>query len=606
MSPSSFASRSAVAARGDAAGGAGPEVSLPDGELVGETLDGWLRILRPIGRGGMGTVYVAEQIPPERQASPGKQVAGGQPVAVKVLNVRYSGAGGREPTREDRIVARLRAEARNAKAIRSEHVVDVFDIGMTEAGQLYVVMELLQGESLADRLRRCTALSELDTLRIGRQLATALAAAHRTGIVHRDIKPENVFLCRRDGGDFVKVLDFGISKVVRPAAEGDGADGAVRETGGDVAAWLRTSDDLGAGLPSPEVMGRLTRTGAILGSPLYLSPEQARGEPLDHRCDIYALGVVLYECLTGSVPFLAASYFGVIAKILTETPEPPSRRNPDRGLSAALEQIVLCAMAADPDMRYPTMDTLLADLERYERGEPIRAHATTATAARYRTGQTGDLDLPAGARSLGEMGRTPVVDGTPRRDVLPAVLPVAVGAAVVLLLGGLLAYWRGPLPTLGRGETPAAQTVAGGRSGPAQPTPTLKSPTADGSGQGGTSPDGERVQTPAQGPVPGETAPDAAMEPAGGGGSMAGDGRARERLYSRTASRMSQRAPGHRSGAPALTDSASGTEPDKNAVRLPPPAPAASATPMAPMPPSDEQAPNPFVPSVPVAGPKPP
>src|SRR5262249_48359831 len=148
--------------------------------------------------------------------------------------------------------------------------------------------------------------------------------------------------------DFVKVLDFGISKAVAPPAPAAGGlPGAPGAPGPP-------------GPPSPfdpplqQTDPRLTRTGAILGTPLYMSPEQVRGEVLDHRVDIYALGIVLYECLPGSVPFLAPSYLAVIAKILTETPEPPAQRSPERALPPALEQIVLRAMAHDRDARYPS------------------------------------------------------------------------------------------------------------------------------------------------------------------------------------------------------------------------------------------------------------
>ena len=277
--------------------------------VINQTLGGRLRVLRRIGEGGMGTVYVAEHI------GLGKQVA------VKVLNAQYAG--------QSDVVSRLHSEARHAAAIHNEHIVDVFDIGATDDGRPFVVMELLHGESLAERLRRCRVLSETDTLHIGRQLASALAVAHKSGIVHRDIKPENIFLCPRDSGDFVKVLDFGISKAAPNAlASGDGSDDGGR-------------------VPAPTIDPRLTRTGAVLGTPLYMSPEQVRGEPLDHRVDVYALGVVLYECLTGTVPFLAPSYLAVVAKILTEAPERPSVRSPERALPAALEQIVLRAMAHD-------------------------------------------------------------------------------------------------------------------------------------------------------------------------------------------------------------------------------------------------------------------
>jgi serine/threonine-protein kinase len=287
--------------------------------LIGQMLDHRLRILRRIGQGGMGTVYAAEHI------GLGKQVA------VKILSEAHAA--------DEPVAARLLAEARHASAIRNEHIVEIFDIGRTAEGRTFVVMELLPGESLAQRLARQGALSQAEVLSIGRQLASALAAAHEQGIMHRDVKPENTFLCPREEGDFVKVLDFGLSKA------------------------LRGKDPF-----SP----RLTQTGLIIGTPLYMSPEQARGdEQLDHRIDIYAFGVVLYECLTGEVPFSASNYLGVINKILTSAPVPPRQRRPDLPISSDLERVVLRAMAADRETRYQSLTEAIEDLERIEVGGPL-------------------------------------------------------------------------------------------------------------------------------------------------------------------------------------------------------------------------------------------
>jgi serine/threonine protein kinase len=402
--------------------------------LIGQTLDGRLKVLRRIGEGGMGTVYVAEHV------GLGKQVA------VKVLNEQYAG--------QDEIVARLHSEARHAAAIHNEHIVDVFDIGTTPGGRPFVVMELLHGESLAERLRLCRVLSEADTLRIGRQLASALAAAHKSGIVHRDIKPENIFLSPRDGGDFVKVLDFGISKAL---------------------ASPRGDDEAGPQLPSTDP--RLTRTGAVMGTPLYMAPEQVRGEPLDHRVDIYALGIVLYECLTGSVPFLAPSYLAVIAKILTESPEPPSLRSPERSLPAAVEQIVLRAMAHDRDLRYPTMDLLLEDLDRYGTGRDLQ-DATWQQ-------PSGELDAMQRMPINGKHSRPKVDDrpvsgarlGVGSGSALP-VSAILIASAVVLGAGLMLTLWRAPQPS------PVAAQAAPQTSAPpartaqpaASPTPQVVAP----------------------------------------------------------------------------------------------------------------------------------
>jgi serine/threonine-protein kinase len=292
----------------------------PPDPLIGTYLDPRLRVLSRIGEGGMGAVYAAEHV------GIGKQVA------IKILHERLAD--------RDEVARRLQAEARHASAIRNPHIVEIFDIGKTEDGRSFVVMELLSGESLAHRLARRGALPPAEVLDMARQLADALRAAHAHGIVHRDVKPENIFLCERDGGTFVKVLDFGIAKA------------------------LRRGDD--------EPRLTLTGAGLIMGTPLYMSPEQARGdENLDHRIDIYAFGVLLYECLTGEVPFASNNYLGVINRILTHVPEPPRKRRPEANIPADLEAVVLRAMAPDRDARYQSMAEVEADLARVAAGSPL-------------------------------------------------------------------------------------------------------------------------------------------------------------------------------------------------------------------------------------------
>ena len=240
-------------------------------------LAGRYEVVRRIGEGGMGAVYEA------RHTLIGKRVA------VKVLLEKFHA--------KSDFVARLLQEARLAGSIGHEHIVDVTDFGTTEDGRSFVVMEFLDGESLAELERREAPLPIDRSLRIARQAASALGAAHAKGIFHRDVKPENIYLIRRGEADFVKVVDFGISKAVKPGGD-EGAESY-----------------------------RLTHTGLLLGTPLYMSPEQARGEEdLDHRVDIWALGVMLYECLTGEVPFRANNYLQIISQVLTH--EPPLAGSP--------------------------------------------------------------------------------------------------------------------------------------------------------------------------------------------------------------------------------------------------------------------------------------
>ncbi len=279
-------------------------------ELIGSTLSGKFLINRKVGQGGMGAVYEATHT----------QL--GKRVAVKVLLEKYA--------QREAIVKRLRQEAQLASSVGNEHIIDITDIGTTEDGRTYVVMEFLEGESLAECLARETKLSEQRILKVISQAASALAAAHAKGVVHRDIKPENLFLLKRKEQDFVKVVDFGISKSLRASSE-------------------------------EEEQPRLTQTGMVLGTPLYMSPEQARGDDeLDARVDIYALGVIMYEAATGRVPFIGNNYLSVISQVLNETPKPLRELRPD--LSEEFEAIVLRAMAKNKAERYASANDMLVDL----------------------------------------------------------------------------------------------------------------------------------------------------------------------------------------------------------------------------------------------------
>ncbi|HEU4614069.1 MAG TPA: serine/threonine-protein kinase, partial [Kofleriaceae bacterium] len=278
-------------------------------ELVGATLSGRYLVTRKVGQGGMGAVYEATH------------TLIGKRVAVKVLLEKYA--------QREAIVKRLKQEAQLASSIGNEHIIDITDFGNTEDGRTFVVMEFLEGESMAECLARESHLPEARILRIAQQAASALAAAHAKGVVHRDIKPENIFLLKRKEMDFVKVVDFGISKSLRASSE--------------------------------EEEVRLTQTGMVLGTPLYMSPEQARGdEDLDHRVDIYALGVIMYEAATGRVPFSGNNYLSVISQVLNEDPTPVREVRPE--LSEEFEAIVSRARAKERNDRYASATEMLHDL----------------------------------------------------------------------------------------------------------------------------------------------------------------------------------------------------------------------------------------------------
>jgi serine/threonine-protein kinase len=268
-------------------------------------------IERPIAKGGMADVFLAHDQYLDRS------------VAVKVLFPEYA----RDPS----FVERFRREAQNAAMLNHPNIVGVYDYGQ-ERGTYYIVMEYVEGRSLRDILRSEGAFPAMSAARITAEIAAALDFAHRHGVVHRDIKPGNVLIT--PSGQ-VKVADFGISANPMDAAQG------------------------------------LTQTGAVIGTATYFSPEQAQGHTVDGRTDVYALGVVLYEMLTGVAPFSAESPVAVAMKHVREQPIPPSQRVTD--IPPDLERIVLTALTKDANARYQSAEDLRADLIRFARGRPLSA-----------------------------------------------------------------------------------------------------------------------------------------------------------------------------------------------------------------------------------------
>jgi eukaryotic-like serine/threonine-protein kinase len=299
-------------------------------------------MVQAIGEGGMGTVYLA------------RHPFIGRKAAVKVLHEGLA--------RDKSLVARFLNEARAANAIRHPNIIDIIDVGMLAGSETpYLMMEFLEGENLASRLRREGRLDAPVAVDIAQQTAGALAAAHGAGIIHRDLKPENLFLVPHGslpGRTIVKVLDFGIAKL-----RGEISGNQVR-----------------------------TETGALMGTPPYMSPEQCRGigRDIDHRTDIYALGIILYEMLCGAPPFQAPGFGDILVMHLMQPPEPPRQRNP--GVPEALEALILKALSKAADDRFATMAEL-------ENALGAALHAPRARAAvATRVVPAAETPAPAGDR----------------------------------------------------------------------------------------------------------------------------------------------------------------------------------------------------------------
>ncbi len=283
---------------------------LVDPEATDGILGGRYRLISKVGAGGMGEVYEATHVFTNRR------------VAVKLLH--------RNLASTPEVVARLQREAQTTSSLGHPNIVDCLDFGYSDDGQVYLVMEWLEGENLDQRMQRETI--DLPTaLDIAAQAAAGLAEAHDHGIIHRDLKPANLFLIRdRRGALVVKVLDFGIAKLV------------MHQT-------------------------KLTGTGVLIGTPNYMAPEQASGDDVDGRTDIYALGVMLYELVTGSVPFHADSPLAVLHQHTSRMPVPPSARAPERDIPPEVEELIMRCLAKRADERVGSMHELAQALDQLRR-----------------------------------------------------------------------------------------------------------------------------------------------------------------------------------------------------------------------------------------------
>ena len=298
---------------------------------TGQVIDGKYRIVRLIGTGGMGAVYEGENSLIRRR------------VAIKVLHADTADNGD--------IIRRFEREAQAAGEIGNDHILEVLDLGSLPNGDRYMVMEFLDGETLAQRIERFGRLTPHQVAPLAVQFLTALVSAHAAGIIHRDLKPENIFILRSKAGrtDFVKLIDFGVSKFSRPFKEGE---------------------------------HRMTRANAVLGTPCYMSPEQARGaSETDVRSDIYSCGVILFEAVTARLPFEGDSFNDLMFKIaLTDA---PSVLEYVPMLDARFADIVSRACARDPNARFPTAQEFLDAIEAWSRDNPTDDAAAVRTSGAH-------------------------------------------------------------------------------------------------------------------------------------------------------------------------------------------------------------------------------
>jgi len=346
-----------------------PDTGQGNDALIGVVVDGRYRVEQQIGEGGMGVVYRATHVSLNKQ------------LALKVLRG--------EMAKDAEVVQRFIQEAQSATSIGHENIIDISDFGRLPDGTVYFVMEFLNGSSLSDMIKRGGSIPLGDAVHIIKQIGGALGAAHQRGIVHRDLKPDNIYLIPRgEIVNFVKVLDFGIAKV-----------------GG--------------------ASNKITRTGMVFGTPHYMSPEQAAGQSVDARTDIYALGVIMYEMFTGHVPFDADTFMAVLTKHMFEKPGPMSRPGDERSLGA-LEDITLKALEKKPEHRYQSMQELVEDLERVAGG----GRPQLASNPGNPTGPSAALADALEPRSRSEMNLQEKLPGA--KAPSKPYLAIGVGAALLV------------------------------------------------------------------------------------------------------------------------------------------------------------------------------
>ncbi|HEX2870312.1 MAG TPA: serine/threonine-protein kinase [Polyangiaceae bacterium] len=363
-----------------------------------QILSGKYRLERELGRGGMGSVWLAQHLTLR------------SPVAIKLIDPGIA--------TNPEALSRFLREAQAAASLRSPHVVQILDHGVDE-GVPFIVMELLDGESLASRLERQRRLAPFDTAHLMTQVARAMTKAHEAGIVHRDLKPDNIFIVRNDEEEIAKVLDFGVAK----------------------------SHTHGVGAVSSA-----TRTGSVLGTPYYMSPEQAEGsKSVDHRTDIWAMGVIAWECLLGARPFEAETLGGLLLAICAREMPAPSRMG---AVPAGFDAWFARACSRDLNYRFATAKEAAAELRNVCAGQMMAGGYGAPPPVPQAAVQAASLPLASTTAHLGLSTSSPL----PKKSAAPWVVMGV--AAVAVVGGGALFALRGSndQPEAGASAAPSAVT----------------------------------------------------------------------------------------------------------------------------------------------------
>jgi serine/threonine-protein kinase len=384
---------------------------------IGCTIDDRYHVERILGEGGMGVVYRC------------RHTIIGKKVAMKVLRADLA--------RNEEVTERFLNEAKSASSIGNPHIIDISDFGRLPDGSTYFIMEYLEGQSLSTLIDEGGPVPIPRLVHIAEQLAEGLFAAHRAGIIHRDLKPDNIFLVPRGGQDFVKILDFGIAK-------------------------------------ASSTEGRLTQAGQVFGTPHYMSPEQAAGSPIDHRADIYSVGVILYEMASGRVPFDADNFMGILTQHMYKSPVPIRALVPEpQDVPPGLEAILLKCLSKRPEQRYQTMRDLHDDLTRARQGDVPNAVAEML-------GRSDGFKVPRDYFTGSGPVLRPASSGRTRWPLYAALFGIVLGGAVVAAIATRRPNHAAAPAAPVTAEPPhAATALASAQRQPAPPAEPERAPAAE-------------------------------------------------------------------------------------------------------------------------------